>query len=41
MSKKKPKKENGNQDKATKVIILITAVLSLVKAIIELIKSMS
>ena len=35
---KSPKKKSGNQDKTVKIIILITAILNLIKALIDLIR---
>ena len=35
------KKKNGNQDKAVKTIILVTAILNLVKALIDLISKLT
>ena len=37
MSKKNPKK-NGNQDKTLKTLILITAILNLIKSVVDLIQ---
>lgn len=36
----KHERKSGNQDSAVKTIILITAVLNLIKALIELIKNL-
>ncbi len=35
------KKKNGNQDKDLKTIILITAILNLIKALIDLIRDLT
>lgn len=37
MSKKKPKK-NGNQDETLKILILITAILNLIKSVVDFIQ---
>lgn len=37
VSKKKPKK-NGNQEKTLKILILITAILNLIKSVVDLIQ---
>lgn len=36
--KRKPKKKSGNQEQTVKIIILITAILNLIKALIDLIR---
>lgn len=38
MSKKPKQKKNGNQDTTVKIIVLITAIANLIKAITELIE---
>lgn len=35
--KKRPHKKSGNQDTATKAIVLATAILNLIKALVDLI----
>lgn len=38
--KKKPHKKSGNQDTALKAIILVTAILNLIKALVDLINKL-
>lgn len=38
MSKKPKQKKNGNQDTTLKIIVLITAIVNLIKAVTDLIQ---